>query len=96
MEGASVAGGIIDRANAAFDAGCDMVLVCNAPEAALNLLQGLGPVAMNAGRTERLRGRRCADLAGNAAYQTALQRYRQTFDAEGSLIAPEAPPRRTD
>lgn len=41
MEGASVAGGIIDRANAAFGAGCDMVLVCNAPAAADELLGGL-------------------------------------------------------
>ena len=41
MKGASVAGGIIDRANAAFDAGCDMVLVCNAPHDADELLGGL-------------------------------------------------------
>ncbi len=41
MEGASVAGDIVDRANAAFEAGCDMVLVCNAPAAADKLLRGL-------------------------------------------------------
>ncbi|MDE2598555.1 MAG: beta-N-acetylhexosaminidase [Rhodocyclaceae bacterium] len=34
MEGASVAGGILERASAAWRAGCDMLLVCNAPEAA--------------------------------------------------------------
>ncbi len=43
MEGASVAGGIVDRANAAFNAGCDMVLVCNAPASADELLAGLVP-----------------------------------------------------
>lgn len=38
MEGASVAGDIVQRAQAAVDAGCHMVLVCNAPEAARELL----------------------------------------------------------
>lgn len=38
MEGASTAGGIVERAEAARSAGCDMVLVCNAPQAARELL----------------------------------------------------------
>jgi beta-N-acetylhexosaminidase len=41
MEGANVAGGIVQRAEAALHAGCDMVLVCNKPESADELLQGL-------------------------------------------------------
>jgi beta-N-acetylhexosaminidase len=41
MEGATVAGGIVQRAEAALQAGCDMVLVCNKPESADELLQGL-------------------------------------------------------
>lgn len=41
MEGASVAGGIVQRASAALNAGCDMVLVCNKPESADELLDGL-------------------------------------------------------
>lgn len=41
MEGASVVGGILERANAAFDAGCDMVLVCNRPDLADELLSKL-------------------------------------------------------
>ena len=38
MQGATVAGDIVARANAAMDAGCHMVLVCNAPESARELL----------------------------------------------------------
>ncbi len=38
MEGASVAGGYPERAAAALKAGCDMVLVCNKPEAADQVL----------------------------------------------------------
>lgn len=42
MEGASAAGGIIQRASAALNAGCNMVLVCNnSPAKADELLDGL-------------------------------------------------------
>jgi beta-N-acetylhexosaminidase len=41
MEGATVAGGIVQRAEAALNAGADMVLVCNKPESADELLAGL-------------------------------------------------------
>lgn len=41
MEGATVAGGIVQRAEASLNAGADMVLVCNKPESADELLAGL-------------------------------------------------------
>ncbi|HZW87168.1 MAG TPA: beta-N-acetylhexosaminidase [Gallionella sp.] len=41
MQGATVAGGIVQRAEAALNAGCDMVLVCNDPESVDELLQNL-------------------------------------------------------
>jgi len=43
MEGASVAGSVVDGATAALTAGCDMVLICNSPDKADQLLNGLTP-----------------------------------------------------
>ena len=41
MEGARVAGGLLESAQAAVDAGCDMILVCNDSAAADRVLGGL-------------------------------------------------------
>lgn len=52
MEGASVAGNVVQGAHAALSAGCDMVLVCNSPDKADQLLEGLDPtVALDAKRS---------------------------------------------
>jgi beta-N-acetylhexosaminidase len=45
MEGARVAGGAVERAEAALRAGCDMALLCNRPDQADLLLAGLKWVA---------------------------------------------------
>lgn len=59
MEGAKVAGGVVARARAALDAGCDMVLVCNDPDSAAELLAGLDrPMpATSLARLARMHGR---------------------------------------
>ncbi|GAB1235134.1 beta-N-acetylhexosaminidase [Ferrigenium sp. UT5] len=60
MEGATVVGGIVERAEAALQAGCDMVLVCNRPDSADALLAGL-KWEMNAASRARL-----AQMRGHA------------------------------
>lgn len=60
MEGASVAGTVTQGARAALDAGCDMVLICNNPDKADQLLSGLDTSISKASqrRIRKLFGRR--------------------------------------
>ena len=60
MAGAAYAGGYVDRARLALNAGCDMVLVCNAPGAAAEVLNALADLDVDPQRQfrlERMRGR---------------------------------------
>lgn len=43
MEGAGVVGGMLNRVDTAFAAGCDMLLVCNSPEATGDILRNWQP-----------------------------------------------------
>ncbi|MCA3149376.1 MAG: beta-N-acetylhexosaminidase, partial [Burkholderiales bacterium] len=56
MAGARVAGNVVQAAQAALTAGCDMVLICNQPQQADELLDGLRlePTAASARRIDGL------------------------------------------
>lgn len=85
MAAAHVAGSYADRAHLALDAGCDMVLVCNNPAGADEVLDALGdyhdPVAQS--RLVRLHGRHGQSLA-------ALHESPRWRDAVEALAAAEA------
>jgi len=91
MEGARVAGGVTDRARAAFGAGCDMVLLCNSPEAADELLDNLShPMpAVSLARLARMHGRSrpggMARLREDARYVHALHAIAAVGKREGEL-----------
>ena len=82
MEGASVAGGIVERGKAALAAGCDMVLVCNAPDAAQRLLDGLGPAALDPDRARKMRPHA---RDGGADYRAAAEALSRAT-GEGVLV----------
>ena len=74
MEGASVAGGVPERARAALAAGCDMVLLCNDPAGQELLLDSLKdfPLA-NADRVESMRKKGGRDLRKSVAYRESQE-----------------------
>lgn len=96
MEGAkagSGAGGVVQRAQAALSAGCDMVLVCNDTKAADELLSGLDyhVPAVGQARLARMHGRGAVHdmpaLRGLPDYQRALAVVQSIGKREGDLFA---------
>ena len=93
MEGARVAGDIVARADAAIDAGCDMVLVCNRPDAADELLSRLqremAPASL--ARLARLHGKASAPtltaLKATESYSRAVHSIGAIGLQSGDLLA---------
>ncbi len=91
MEGATVAGGIVQRAEAALHAGCDMVLVCNRPDLADALLSGLKfeMPATSKARLAHMRGRphpsSLVQLHEHADYMHALHSVAQIGQGTADL-----------
>ena len=69
MEGASFAGDMVQRAEAAWNAGCDVLLICNAPDAVATVLANWKPAA------DPVRAARLARLAPGGRWQQDAVRY---------------------
>ena len=86
MEGAAVAGDILGRAKAAHAAGCDMLLVCNRPELADDLLDRWAPVP-EAASLARLAALAPQRRAGAHADPFALELHAPYLSARESVLA---------
>ena len=78
MEGASTAGGVAERARAALDAGCDLVLLCQKPKEQELLLESLASTSVSSPeRIERMRRHGARDFRKSVAYREALEALRE-------------------
>lgn len=80
MEGAAFAGGFSDRARLAQEAGCDMLLVCNNPCAAEEVLDAL-PV-----KQDSLRDRRLATMIGHSTINMEQLMRTEKWQVSSTLI----------
>ena len=87
MEGAKVAGGVVQRAQAALEAGCDMVLVCNDLAAADELLAGLGTLHTGPVSSARVSLLKKPAPAATRAALDALPRYVQARTSVNAFAA---------
>ena len=91
MEGAVVAGTITQRAMAALQAGCDMVLLCNKPDLADELLENMegSMPAQSLARLARMHGKRkpagMATLYEDATFVQAVHNVGNVGKADGDL-----------
>jgi beta-N-acetylhexosaminidase len=93
MEAATVGGDVTTRALAALNAGCDMVLLCNQPEMANELLANLkwAISAQTIARLARMHGQKHAPtmdaLHENGEFVKAVHQVAQVGIEEGNLFA---------
>jgi len=93
MKGAHGVGDIVERADAAYGAGCDMVLVCNDPDSVDQVLDGWRPelraisTRRIAAMTARGSAPDAAGLAGDLQYQLALESLQRLGGASSSFAA---------
>ena len=69
MEGAAFAGNMVQRTEAAWAAGCDMLLICNAPDAVADVLANWQP------RPDPVRAARIGRIAPGPAWSQDAARY---------------------
>jgi beta-N-acetylhexosaminidase len=81
MEGAAFAGNMVQRAEAAWAAGCDMLLICNSPDAVADVLANWQPAP------DPVRAARLARLAPPAAWCQDAARYAAGRAAVATLVA---------
>ena len=86
MAGAAVAGDILARAQAALGAGCDMVLVCNHPDMADELLQRLD-VDVSEASLRRIRGLMPRLPSPDWAGLQSQVRYHYARDLQSEIIS---------
>jgi len=81
MEGAAFAGNMVQRAEAAWAAGCDMLLVCNAPAAVAEVLANWNPAP------DPQRAARVARIVPDSAWKQDAARYAAGRTAAEQLTA---------
>ena len=69
MEGAAFAGNMVQRVKAAWAAGCDMLLICNAPDAVADVLANWQPAA------DPVRAARIGRIGPDAPWHQDVARY---------------------
>jgi len=93
MEGASVGGDVTTRSLAALNAGCDMVLLCNRPDLADELLDNLvwKMSAQSIVRLTRMHGghhpQSITQLRENGVFVDAVKRVAMVGRSEGDFFA---------